>query len=303
MWRSRIIWILVVAGVVLTGFVAWYENEHQAHTHGYSPLISVAALVGIGFVELVKQFRESARSKGRLSGRDFLEKYTSLLTDAIEALQDVHTYNEAQLRQAQTKILKLIAAVVILFHPEAVGLGINANLMLDEVISKHSSGGKFSDHVYFSDPQRTADTYSSILCIRAWAEPPRIAPLDFSVPIDKDPQRVLFGAPRTFTSGKETVIPNIHDRKEVSKQLKGQPEVVCDAIHAFFVRQKYKTFMSIAVKNSDKIVAVLNLQADQTGVFGNRNKQAEIRRFIDPFCTILGIIAAQSLTSGSAPGP
>ena len=278
MWRSRLVLAIIVLGIILSGFAAWYENEHQAHTAGYNHLISIVFLVSLGIIEIVKIVRDSARSKGRLSGQDFLEKYTKLLTDAIEALQDVHTYNETQLLQAQTKILKLIAAVVILFHPEAVGLGINANFMLSEGISGHSSDGKFADHVYFWDPQRTADTYSSVLCIRAWADPPQIAPLNFSIPVDKDPQRVLFGAPRTFTSGQEIVIPNIHDRKEVNKQLKGQPEVVCDTVHAFFISQKYKTFMSIAVKNSDKIVAVLNLQADQTGVFGNRNKQAEIRR-------------------------
>jgi hypothetical protein len=303
MWRFRLVSALVVVGIVLTGFVEWYESEHQAHIAGYSSLVPVSALIGIGAIELVKYFRDSAKSKGRLSGQTFLEEYTTLLTNAIEVLQDVHTYNEAQLLQAQTKILKLIAAVVILFHPEAVGLGINANLMLNEDIKDHSSGGKFADHVHFSDPQRAAETYSSVLCIRAWADPPQMAPHNFSVPVDKDPQRVLFGAPRTFVSGKEVVIPNIHNRKEVSKELKGQPEVVCDTIHAFFGRQKYKTFMSITVKNSDKTVAILNLQADQIGVFGSRNKQEEVKRFIDPFCTILGIIATQSLTSGPAPRP
>lgn len=303
MWRSRLIWLLVVVGVVLTGFSAWYESQHRTHTAGYSPFISASFLIGIGILEFVKQVRDAAKSKGRLSGQTFLEEYTGLMTNAIEALQDVHTYNPAQLLQAQTKILKLIAAVVVLFHPEATELGINANLMLNEEVGAHSAHDKFADYVYFWDPQRTAGSYRSVLCIRAWADPPQVAPLTFSVPVDQDPARVLFGAPQTFVSGMEVVIPNIHNKKQVNKELSGQPDVVRDAIHAFFARQKYKAFMSIAVKNSDKTVAVLNIQADQMNVFGNRAKQAEIKRFIDPFCTILGIIAAQSLPSRPAPGP
>jgi len=303
MWRSRLVWGVVVTGIALSGFLVWYESAHRTHTTGYSPLISISALVGIGLIEFVKQLRDAAKSKGRLSGQTFLEEYTALLTNAIGALQDVHAYNEPQLLQAQTKILKLIAAVVVLFHPEAEGLGINANLMQNEPVGSHSTGDKFGDHVYFSDPQRAASSYASVLCIKAWADAPQVAPPNFALPVDKDPPRVLFGAPRTFVSGREIVIPNIHNKNEVNKELKGQPDVVRDAIHAFFARQKYKSFMSIVVKNSDETIAVLNIQADQLKVFGNGAKQTEIKKFIDPFCTILGIIAAQSLQPGPAPGP
>jgi hypothetical protein len=154
MWRSRVIWILVVIGIVLTGFVAWYESEHQAHTAGYSSFVSLLLFIVIGIIELVKQFRDTANSKGRLSGQTFLEDYTNLLINAIEALQDVHTYNAQQLHQTQTKILKLIASVVVLFHPEAKELGINVNLMVNEPVGDHcrsyavdlvgSSGSYFS---------------------------------------------------------------------------------------------------------------------------------------------------------------
>ncbi len=303
MWFSRVTWLLVVFGIILTGFVAWYESEHQAHTPGYSSLLPTVALVGVGIAEIAKQVRESTKSKGRLSGQDFLEKYTTLLTNAIEALQDVHTYNEAQLLQTQTKILKLIASVVVLFHPEAVGLGINANLMLDEDVATHSAQDRFNDYVHFGDPKRTASSYASVLCIRAWAEAPQVAPHNFALPVDTDPSRVLFGAPLTFVSGRKIVITNIHKENEVNKMLHGQPDVVRDAVHAFFARQKYKTFMSIVVKNSDKNIAVLNLQADQLRVFGNQTRQAEIEKFIDPFCSILGIITAQTLQPRPAPGP
>lgn len=303
MWRSRLVGLFVVIGIVLTGFVAWYESEHQSHTRGYSPLVSVSALIGIGIVELIKLYRDSVQSKGRLSGQDFLEEYTALLTNAIEALQDVHTYNEIQLLKAQTKILKLIAAVVVLFHPEVQGLGINANLMLNEAVSSHSAGDVFADHVCFWDPQRSAGTYRSVLCIRAWADPPVTAPPNFSVPVDKDPARVLFGAPQTFVSGKEAVIPDVHNKKALRRLLGGQPDIVRDQVDSFFARQRYRTFMSIAVKNADKTVAVLNVQADQPKMFGNLSRQTEIKKFIDPFCTILGIIASQSLTAGPAPGP
>ena len=303
MWRSRLTGFVVVAGIVLTGFAAWYESEHQSHTRGYSPLISIAALVGIGLIEVIKFARDSARNKGRLSGQNFLEEYTALLTNAIAALQDIHDYNEPQLLQTQTKILKLIAAVVVLFHPEVANLGINANVMLNEEVALHSNGEKFGDHVKFWDPKRSANTYKSVLCIKAWAETPQIAPKNFSLPIDSDERRILFGAPRTFLSGRETVVANIHNKKEMSKMLNGQPDVVRDAVEAFFKSQRYKTFMSISVKNSDIIVAVLNIQADQLNVFGTGTKQSEIKKFIDPFCTILGIIAAQSLNSRPAPGP
>ncbi len=302
MWRSRLIWFIVVAGIILTGFAAWYESEHQAHTAGYSSLISVSALVGIGVIEVVKQLRDSAKSKGRLSGQTFLEEYTTLLTNAIEALQDVHMYNEQQLYQTQTKILKLIASVVILFYPEVEGLGINANLMQNEPVEKHSVQNKFHDYVYFSDPVRDASSYASVLCVKAWADPPQIAPHNFALPVDKDRPRVLFGAPRTFVSGEKIVIANIHDKKEVNKKMTGQPDVVRDAVHAFFIRQKFKTFMSIAVENADTKIAVLNVQADQK-VFGNQTRQAEIERFIAPFCSILGIITAQTLPVRPAPGP
>lgn len=303
MWRSRLIWVFVVSGIVLTGVAAWYENEHQAHTSGYSSLVSVAFLVGIGLVEIVKLVRDSASSKGRLSGQTFLEEYTALLTNAIEALQDVHTYNEQQIHQTQTKILKLIASVVILFHPETEGLGISANLMRNDPVEPHSVQNRFSDYVYFSDPQRAADTYSSVLYIVAWSDPPQVAPANFSVPVDKDPRRVLFGAPATFVSGRKLVVQNIHDKKEVGKLLAGQPDDVQDAIHAFFIQQKYKTFMSLVVENADTNIAVLNVQADQLKVFGNQDQQTEIERFIAPFCSILGIITAQSSQSHPAPGP
>ncbi len=294
MWRYYLRWGLIIVGVLLTAFFAWYESEHQPHTGDYSPWIAITALACIGLIDLLTKGQETHHAKGRLSGQTFLEEYTTLLTNAIEALQDVHTYNEQQLHQTQTKILKLIASVVVLFHPEAEGLGINANLMQGQPIEQHSRQDKFNDYVYFSDPVRAASSYASVLCVKAWADPPQIAPLNFALPVDKDQPRVLFGAPRTFVSGKEIVLPNIHSKKEINKELGGQPDIVRDAIHVFFAHQKYKTFMSIAVKNSDEIIAVLNIQADQLNVFGNQTRQAEMKRFIDPFCTILGIIAARS---------
>ena len=204
----------------MSGLVAWYESEHQTHTAGYKSWLPIIAFVGIGLAEIAKQVRESTKSKGRLSGQTFLEEYTTLLSNAIEALQDVHTYDAAHLLQVQTKILKLIASVVVLFHPEATGLGINANLMLNEDVSAHSVQDRFDDHVYFGDPKRTASSYAGVLCIRAWAESPQIAPHNFALPVDTDPSRVLFGAPLTFVTGRKIVIANIHNRNEVNKMLR-----------------------------------------------------------------------------------
>lgn len=299
MWRYQLRWILITVGILLTGILAWYESEHQSHTGNYSPWIAISALGGIGLIDFITKIQETSHAKGRLSGQDFLEKYTDLLTNAIEALQDIHEYNKAQLLQTQSKILKLISSVVLLFHPETTNLGINANLMWNEGIDLHSSQNKFADHVYFSDPQRDANSYKSVLCIKAWASKSQVTPPNFAVPVDKDQARVLFGAPRTFETGEEIVIPNIHNKNEINKELSGQPNVVREAIHTFFASQKYKSFMSIAVKNSDKIIAVLNIQSDQLHVFGNQTRQVEIKKFIDPFCTILGIIVSQSQKSAS----
>lgn len=298
-WSYWLRWALIIAGVLLTLFAGWYDSEHKTHAAGYSPVVAVSALAGLGVLEILKQLRDSAKSKGRLSGQTFLDEYTALLTHAIAALQDVHTYNDQQLHQTQTKILKLITAVVLLFSPEAEGLGLSANLMQYGPIELHSAGDKFAGSVFFADPVRAAGSYAGVLSVTAWSSPPEVAPPDFSLPVDKDPARVLFGAPRTFVSGKEIVIPNIHNQKEINKALRGQPDIVRDAIHTFFARQKYKSFMSIAVENADEIIAVLNIQADQTNVFGNPARQTEMKRFIDPFCSILGIITAQTVRSSS----
>jgi hypothetical protein len=295
MWRYWLRWAIIVAGILLGGLYEWYESEHQPHAGDYRSWIPMLALVGIGLIDLITRGQETVQHKGRFSGSDFRDDYIRLLTDAIEAIQDVKEYDESLIRQVQKKILKLISAVVVLFHPEAERLGINANLMEEDGVEVHATADRFRDHVHFVDPQRAASSYAGVLCIKVWAESPQVVPLDFALPLDRDKERILFGAPRTYKTGEELVIENIHRAKDIGRLLQGQPPVVARATQGFFQAQRYKTFISIPVLYSDNVIAVLNIQADKEGVFGRRTSHAaEMKKFIDPFCTVLGILTAQT---------
>lgn len=303
MFAYRSFWVLITLEIILGGSGALYESEYQPHSQGYNHLVFPVIVLLVAIVQIAQKWCETSHNKGRLSGSDFRDDYIRLLTDAIEAVQDVKEYNEEQVRQAQKKILKLISSVVILFHPEAEGLGINANLMEKEASEKHSTNDRFDAHVYFTDPQRAASSYTGVLCVKVWADPPQVVPPDFSLPLDKDKDRILFGAPRTYAIGSEVVIRNIHRDNAVNSLLDGQPPVVKRAVHAFFKEQQYQTFISIPVKHSDTIIAVLNIQANRDQVFGRRTKHAaEMKKFVDPFCTVLGILTAQTLQPHPTPG-
>ena len=291
----RLFWFFIVLEISLGAAFSWYEAEHLPHTAGYRPWVVAGFVLLIAAIQIVNKVDDTRKSRGRLSGLNFLESYMELLTNAIEALQDLHEYNEEQIREAQRKILKLIASIVVLFCHEVDAPGINVNLMEREETAEHAAADRFHDYVHFTDPTRAASSYHGVLCVRVWANDPEKIPEPFALPIDADSDRVLFGAPRTYATGREIVIPNIHKRGDIDKLMDGQPKVVKQAVHDFFRDKPYKTFLSIPVRNSDKVVAVLNIQADRVDVFGRQTKQAAMmKKFIDPFRTILGILTAQT---------
>lgn len=245
---------------------------------------------------LASQVQTLQGNLGQLQGQageyNFLQDYTKTLSNAVDSLQELNSYNAQQVRFAQRQTLKYIASVVITYFQEKVELDVNASLMQPRPTADFA-GDKYLDprRVHFADQSHPHDEYRAVLLIIAWAQNAAGVPRDFAIPVDADDECLLFGAARAFTAGDETVIPDVKDAGRLNALLEGQPPGVKREVIEFFSKQQYVSFVSLPIEFVGEIVAVLNVQSNKPNFFGeNEFYAADIKRFISPLRSIMGIL-------------
>lgn len=265
--------------------------------YGFAALVILNALV-----QAADKATSLSRNRGKLSGQKFLEQYTNALTESIRTLQLLPLRAE-QVESAQKQLLRFVAEVVALYYEDRTGLSISASLMIPAPTAEFCKPeGRFQEAVHFADPLRNHDTYSCVLRLTVASDPLPNVPAEFVLPVDTDGDRLLFGSPRAFATGAESVVANTGDIGHIKKLLTGQPESVVSQVVEFLDKQNYKSLASLPLRLSERRVGVITIQSNQTDIFGkNERNAAEIKRYIGPLMDILAILSLPQATKPEAP--
>ena len=227
--------------------------------------------------------------RGQLARARFYTLYTDSLAAAIGTLSDLEDADEQDILVALTGTLTLVTAVVASYQGNTKA-SINANIMVHEATSCLVAA-KFHDAVTFTDRRIQPDAYRCILRIIAWDKQAADVPPDFCLPVDGDPDQVLFGAPRTFLTRHVEHHRYTRQIRSTDALLQHQPKQVKDAITSYFKKAKFKSFVSIPIDSGNKDVAVLSIQSTETEVFGyDKAEEQDMLQCVVPFRAILAYI-------------
>jgi hypothetical protein len=258
-------------------------KEKKSTFYIFALLVTVLATVN-----LVEKSITLNENKENITGENFLKRYTDTLINAFQLAPEISLMSKEEIDKAQGELLRFIVKFIELYYDEKSGLKLSANLMVKKEVEDFQENDKFNKQVYFSDPTRLASTYDCLLTIVQSSSPLEHVPLEFSIPVDKDENRILFGAPRAFHSGANEVINDITSN-EIDDLLIGHPKIVADSIKDFLGKMEYMSFASIPLRTSKgKSIGVVNIQSNRRYVMGSSPKDEErINSYLMPFFIIL----------------
>ena len=192
-----------------------------------------------------------------LVDKKFFKQYTENLTSAFAAVANVSQMSPAQITKTQELILSFMADFVTAYNVSGKqDFKASASLMVVEPLPGNYTKSQFFQEVSFADSQRDMSTYSHVLKLKAMSTPLRNVPPNFTLPVDKDPSRVLFGAPKAFTSRRISVID---DKEKIDDLLTHQPKIVADEVKGFFKKMFYRSLVSIPITQQNRCIGVVNL--------------------------------------------
>lgn len=306
-WLIKYLWIAIVVQVFLGVAIALYphvlaksssaqntlQNKQNQIATDNSPFYTFASLVILlAFVQATEKAINLNKNQRNITGESFLIDYTDALTDAFSIAPGISIMTEEQISDAQGSLLKFISKFVAAYYVDKTGLEISANLMVRKEITDYRED-EFRQKVYFCDPARLPSSYECVLVMVKTSSPLVNVPQDFALPVDKDEDRLFFGAPKAFVTGSDSIINNVKNDSgngnAIDLILKGQPNVVAKGIRDHFQKMEYESFASIPLRTSKgKIIGVINIQSNRPYIFGKNNQDAdEIKKYLTPFFSVL----------------
>ena len=291
----KLSWVLLVFNLLIAIALGIYphtqketkQEENQQPLYIFSGLL-ILSVTG----QAIEKGVALRRNRGKLTGQDFVETYTNTLIEAVNTIKFL-PLEQDEVQSAQKLLLKSISSIIKLYYGKKIGLEINANLMIPHQVIDFVENGQFKPEVKFADPLRNPETYKCVLALTVSSTPLVAVPQNFCIPVDSSHDRLLFGAPQAYALGKETVVKDINDIAELEQLLRGQPEAVATAELHFLKQMTYKSFVSLPLLFSSKTIGVINIQSNQSCIFGRKNERLSIiRKYIDPLVDILAILAS-----------
>ncbi len=218
--------------------------------------------------------------------RQFLPLYYSQLTQAIAAVNPAASAANPETGRVLAKdILRNIEAVVKAYNVEVSDLTMAVNYMRAQPAA--AAGEANWNALRFGHGKK--EDYQYLLILEQYADdatpPPFVLPVWKS---DGGQEHVLPGAPQAFFNRGDVLV---NDTQKDLEFPRGVPAATGKAISDYFRQKSLKSFLSMAIISHGAVCGVLNVDANQTGVFG-RDKQAqeEIIKMLKPFCHLLGFL-------------
>lgn len=289
-WQSRIVEYAAFGAPIGAGLIRLFASEEiwpQA-------LLLIASPIAVGLSRTWSARREQQAKQRRTTQEGFFPVYAECLQSAIEVTQNAQGLTGEEIRGSQKAILKLICRIVELFLGSQDNLHVNASLMRCEPVEKWSENGHFHD-VIFAAPSRALDAYRCVLHLSVWAKAPNDS-ARICLPVAKQSDILLFGAPRTFVSGVMEYVANTRDAATLSELVARQDDDVRDEIKRYLDQRRefFVSFVSVALRYGEETLGVLNVQSDQTEILGpDRIYGSDLERCLSPLCALLGIMLAQ----------
>lgn len=166
-------------------------------------------------------------------------------------------------------------------------LDIRANYMLAKPYPTDGPDGNGSISFAFDDLER----YSQVLRLERYNDD---TDLQLMLPIDLDSEsnKILPGAPEVFQSPDSLVSFVDINSPDLFKDKDGIPEDTKKNIVNYFADMKYLSFMSIKLKLGDNLLGVLNIETNQTNMFGPEYESGDITNLaesLQPYAIVLSL--------------
>jgi|GEM_PF-5651743 len=233
----KLSWIILVLNFLIGIALGIYPNlpsstSKKAEQTTFYIFAGLIILSSSG--QVIEKSISLRKNRGKLSGQEFVQKYTNILIEAVNTIT-LLPLEKAQIEEAQKSLLKSISLLVQLYYEEKIELKISANLMIPREIKDYNSAEQFREQVKFTDPLREPNTYQCVLSLILWSNPKEGegVPLNFTIPVDRDYARLLFGAPKAYISNDITVVEDINNDTELNRIVAGQPQIVASQIREF----------------------------------------------------------------------
>lgn len=285
---------VLVAGVSIFGVIYGQKIvwDHSGHLSRTGSVFAACAFIATG-AALAKEVVDKRLGRGKFAKGDFSERYSEALSCAVETIQDVSGYGVSQFNKCVPAILKVIVSIVELCWKQH-GVEVHANVMIDLPVD-FVEASEFHRRVQFTHefdvPQKV---YAKILKIEWWEGKDHGCPDDFILPISRDKDQLLFGAPRAFVLGKHQYISDSAAMTTTSIFIRDQQSCVKRAIVQYMALAPFKSFVSIPLAFGDTVIGVLNIQSNQTHILGLGSKrEKEILNYVRPFASLLAYVLVQ----------
>lgn len=218
--------------------------------------------------------------------RQFLPLYYKQLAEAITAVNHaVNAANAETSRALAESILKNAEAVVTAYNTGAAGLTMAVNYMRAQPAA--AAGEANWSALRFGHGKR--EDYQHLLLLEQYAGDR--SPPPFALPVwkgDGGREHVLPGAPQAFFNNGDVLV---NDTQKDLEFPRGVPEATAKTIRAYFAQKPIGSFLSMTIFSHGAACGVLNVEANQAGVFGrDKPAQEEIIKMLKPFCHLLGFL-------------
>jgi hypothetical protein len=245
--------------------------------------------------DVVQNSESTKRQRFALFEENYLEVIQQLMGKTYVASQ--YDNNEIKMVLSSTQVA-LRSVVAASYSDNLNGVNINSNIMIPYSLDDK----EYSDFpgLHFHHQSRQINTYRCILKTIHWSEINTCAPMDFSLPVDKVDEELLFGAPEVFAKKRHLIVDDVKDNKEIDRLASNQSGTVKDQIKNYFARRStFRSFCSIPLLDpiNENAIGVLNVQVNKEGFFGSgiEYKNRNIK-YILPISVAIACILKEVLT-------
>jgi hypothetical protein len=267
--------------VVLWGLIVIFDSIGTTRRLGekYGPMDALGDYFYFGYRKYREQKEHIAASQRKSFHRDYLIQMTYAITSASSRI------SEAERLYVARGILRSMTAVVRRYRGEDANGQIHTNLM---VVSRCTP--ELQKLLRFVAQRETVQHCLELVTYDADDERRNLV---LPLPVRQNPAPILPGAPTALMGDRPVIV----DDTSTITFPPGTGEDIKKEMQEYFAskRGSFRSFASLRVVGGGQAVAVVNVDCSEQNVFGrNDADKLEIVEYLFPFCSILGILYAES---------
>ncbi len=216
-----------------------------------------------------------------ISDREFLAAYAAMIGSSMDIMAFAHNMTVEQLRHAERSVLRGIALIVYHFYGGTDSSEIRTSYM--RVHAASALPPEVWAEARFVAHGRPLDSYEYVLELVLWVDTQVDIPKGLlAVPVERilDPRarhRLLPGAAAAFALGMVSVI---EDTRNLSTYFQDEGRYVDQSVVReqlkFFESHRIRSFAAVPLNYQGKRLGVLNVEANEPGLFGPDNEYQEV---------------------------